>query len=173
MLYNTDTDVWEKSVTLASGVPASDGRAEITIPDYPEIDQTSLRLSQIKASISTVTSSSSTQKRLIPLAILGGIAVRVIGRAVLKYAVKKIRQKIKAEIKEAARSAALRIACEVWHKHARGVNNRQLPPCPCRKSQANGDDRYSRENLVQDLWRKKVFKRNKATNGCYRQSNVG
>ena len=28
-------------------------------------------------------------------------------------------------------------------KHDRGVNNRQLPPCSCKRSQADRDDRYT------------------------------
>ena len=172
MLYNTDTDEWEESYTLASDVPASDERAEVIIPEYPQIDETTLRLSQIRVSLSTITVSNHRQKRILPVIAIGllrGVAFKVI----LRYVRIKVKQKIKAELKEAARSAALRLACELWHKQDRGVNNRQLPPCPCKKSQANRDDRYTRENLIQDLWREEVFKRDKATGGCYRQSNVG
>ena len=172
MLYNTDTDEWEESYTLAPDVPASDERAEVIIPEYPQIDETTLRLSQIRVSLSTITPSNHRQKRLLPALAIGGL-IRVAGRAIIRYAWKKTKQKIKDELKEAERSAKLRLACELWHKLDRGVNNRQLPPCPCKKSQANRDDRYTKENIVQDLWREKVFKRDKASGGCYRQSNVG
>ena len=172
MLYNTDTDEWEESYTLASDVPASDERAEVIIPEYPQIDETTLRLSQIRVSLSTITPSNHRQKRLLPALVIGGL-IRVVGRAIIRYAWKKIKEKIKDELKEAERSAKLRLACELWHKLDRGVNNRQLPPCPCKKSQANRDDRYTKENIVQDLWREKVFKRDQASGGCYRQSNVG
>ena len=43
-------------------------------------------------------------------------------------------------------------------KHDRGVNNRRLPPCPCKRSQADGADRYTSENIIQDIWRETVSK---------------
>ena len=180
MLYNTETDQWEEAYTLASDVPASDEIAEVDIPEYLQIDERTLRLSQIRVSLSTITApSNDRQKRWIPLAItvvrliLRGVA----GRRIIRYVVKKVKRyikdKIKEELEEAARSAKLRLACELWHKLDRGVNNRRLPPCPCKKSQANRDDRYTRETPLQDLWRKKAFKKDKAKGGCYRQSSVG
>ena len=142
----------------------------MTIPDFEELDQTSLRLAQIKVSLSTATLDHNIGKRAVP--IVAGIVIRSIGRAVLRLVIKKLKEKVKKEAKEIARSAALRLACEAWYKLDRGVNNRGLPPCPCKKRQADGDDRYTREDIIQDLWRRKVFKRTKATS-CYRQSNVG
>ena len=56
-------------------------------------------------------------------------------------------------------------------KHDRGVNNRRLPPCPCKRSQADRDDRYTCENIIQDIWRRNSFKITNDTS-CYRQSNV-
>ena len=155
---------------LASDIPITDERAEVTIPDFEKLDQTSLRLAQVKVSLSTATLNHNIGKRAVPL--IAGIVIRSIGRAVLRFVIKKLKEKVKEEAKEIARSAALRLACEAWYKRARGVNNRRLPPCPCKKSQADGDDRYALENIIQDIWRRKVFKRTKATS-CYRQSNVG
>ena len=142
----------------------------MTIPDFEELDQTSLRLAQIKVSLTTATLDHTVSKRALPL--IAGIVIHSVGRAVLRLAIKKIKKKVKEEAKEIGRSAALHLACEAWYKLDRGVNNRRLPPCPCKKSQADGDDRYTRENIIQDLWRRKVFKRTKAAS-CYRQSNVG
>ena len=167
MLYNTDTDEWEESYTLASDVPASDERAEVIIPEYPQIDETTLRLSQIRVSLSTITASNHRQIRNLLASAFGSILEA--GKAIFRYT----KRKVKENIEEAARSAVLRGACESWYKLDRGVNNRQLPPCPCKKSQADRDDRYTKENFEQDLWRENVFKRDKATGGCYRQSNVG
>ena len=170
MLYNTDTNQWESSQTLASDVPASPGKAEVIIPDFPEINDTSLRLSQIRVSISNITLSGNRQKRLLPIAFY--TAARYVARAAVRYVVKETKKYIKKELKEARRSALLRGACEVWHKYDTGVDNQALPPCPCNTSQATVDDRYTQENIVQDIVRYKVFKREAATNGCYRQSSV-
>ena len=170
MLYNTDTNQWESSKTLASDVPASPGRAEVIISDFPDINDTSLRLSQIRVSISNFTLSSNRQKRLLPLVF--STAARYVGKAALRYVVKKAKKYIKNELKEARRSALLRGACEAWHKQDPGVDNQALPPCPYNIAQANVDDRYTRENIIQDYVRYKVFKRKAATNGCYRQSDV-
>ena len=150
----------------------------MTIPDFEEIDQTSMTLSEIRVSLSTVTSdhNQAVQKRVLPAILLAYRLyriIRIIRRGKLGLLIRIAgKRKIKAEAKEIARSGILRLACELWNKHDRGVNNRRLPPCPCKKSQADGDDRYTRENIIQDIWRRKVFKRTKAKS-CYRQSNVG
>ena len=138
----------------------------MTIPNFEELDQTSLRLAQIKVSLSTATLNHNIGKRALPF--IAGFVIRSIGRAVVSIVIEKIEE----EAKEIARSAALRLACEAWYKLDSGVNSRGLPPCPCKKQQADGDDRYTRENIIQDILRKEVFKRTKATS-CYRQSNVG
>ena len=95
----------------------------------------------------------------------------------MRYVWKKVKEEVietaAEEYIEARRSAALRLACEAWYKHDRGVNNRQLPPCPCKKSQARHDDRYTKENLLQGIGSISVLKRDKAKGGCYRQSSVG
>ena len=172
-MYNTDLHQWESAETLASDVPASDERAEVIIPDYPEINDTSLRLSQIRVTISNFTLSSKIQKRFLPIVLIAAhTAFRYGAKAALRYVYRKVKKIIKDEIKEAARSLALRAGCELWHKFDSGVNNQALPPCPCNKSQATVDDRYTEENRGQDYIREKYFNRNAATNGCYRQSNV-
>ena len=148
----------------------------MTIPDFEELDQTSFRLSQIRASLSTVSSDQPVQKGLLP-AILAAYKlyriIRIIRRGKLGLLVRIAGKRwLISKAKEIARSGALRLACEAWYKLDRGVNNRRLPPCPCKKSQADGDDRYTRENIIQDIWREKIFKRTTAKS-CYRQSNVG
>ena len=171
MLYNTDANQWESSKTLASNVPASPGRAEVIIPDFPEINDTSIRLSQIRVSVSNFTLSSDRQKR-VPLLPIVYTAIRYGAKAAVRYVVKGTKKYIKNELKEAVRSALLHAACEEWHKQDPGVDNEALPPCPCNTAQAKVDDRYTQENIIQDIVRHEVFKREAATNGCYRQSNV-
>ena len=147
----------------------------MTIPVFEEIDQTSITISQISISLSTVILDHD-QRKLTPAILQAYRLYRIIriirrGKLGLLIRIAGIRW-LKSEAKEIARSAALHLASEVWYKRDRGVNNRRLPPCPCKKSQADIDDRYTRENIIQDIWRRNVFKRTKATS-CYRQSNVG
>ena len=154
ILYNTDKDVWENGIILARAIPNS-GQAEVTIPDYQELDQTTVRLAHIKVSLSTQTQSSR-QKRILPAVLLGGAA-----RWALRYIVKKI-------IKDAVK----RVACEVWHNYDAGVNNARLPPCPCNTEQMGGDDRYTKEGIIKFSVSKYYFKKKKAES-CYRQASVG
>ena len=79
----------------------------MTIPDFEELDQTSLRLAQIKVSLSTATLDHNIGKRAVPL--IAGIVIHAIGIAVLRLVIIKRKEKIKEEIKEIARSAALRL----------------------------------------------------------------
>ena len=148
----------------------------MTIPDFEELDQTSFRLSQIRVSLSTISSDHTVKKRLLPAILLAYRLyriIRIIRRGKLGLLIRIAgKRKLKSEKEEILRSGILRLACEAWHKLDRGVNNQRLPPCPCKKSQADGDDRYTRENIIQDIWREKIFKRTTAKS-CYRQSNVG
>ena len=96
------------------------------------------------------------QKRLLPAIALGGLA-----RFAIRYIVKKV-------IKDAVR----RIGCEVWHTLDNGVNTQTLPPCPCKKNQANDDDRFTQEkSTFQSITR--LVKTKLKAKSCYRQSSVG
>ena len=122
--------------------------------------------------------SSKIQKRFLPIVLIAAhTAFRYGAKAALRYVYRKVKKiikdKIKDEIEEAARSLKLRAGCELWHKFDSGVNNQALPPCPCNKRQATVDDRYTEESGVEDYIRQEYFNRNAATNGCYRQSDVG
>ena len=55
-------------------------------------------------------------------------------------------------------STAGRLLCEVWHFADRGVDERQIPPCPCNKNQAKDDSRYEQETGTgADILRKHAF----------------
>ena len=153
-LYNTEADVWEDDIILARTIPNS-GQAEVIIPDYQELDQTSVRLAHIKVTLSAQTQSSR-QKRILPAVLIGGAA-----RWALRYIVKKV-------IKDAVK----RLACEVWHKLDAGVNNARLPPCPCNIEQMRGDDRYTKEGAIMHSVNKYYFKKKNA-DSCYRLASVG
>ena len=103
------------------------------------------------------------QKRLLPAIVFGGLA-----RFAIKYIAKKVKEYVKEKVKDAAR----RIACEVWHKFDNGVNTQTLPPCPCKKNQANDDDRFTQERSIFQSITSHV-KTNRKAESCYRQSSVG
>ena len=176
--YSTKTVQWEPATDLATNIPITNERAEVTIPVFEEIYQTSIIISQISVSLTTVyfDLDQADQGKPTSAILLAYRLYRIIhiirrGKLVLLIRIAGM-TKFKLETREIERSAALRLASEAWYKRDRGVNNRQLPPCPTKKSQADKDDRYIRETIIQDIWRIKVFKRTKATS-CYRQSNVG
>ena len=115
-----------------------------------------MSLVQIKVTLSSYNGNQHPQKRLLPaIAALGGLA-----RFAIKYIVKKV-------IKDAVR----RIGCEVWHGLDNGVNTQTLPPCPCKKKQANDDDRFTQEkSIFQSITR--LVKTKLKAESCYRQSSV-
>ena len=140
-------------MNLVEDVP-NNGRAHVNIPDLQEIDETSLSLVQIKVTLSSYNGNQHAQKRLLPAIALG------LARFAIKYVVKKV-------IKDAAR----RIGCEVWHSFDNGVNTQTLPPCPCKKKQANDDDRFTQEkSIFQSITR--LVKTKLKAESCYRQSSV-
>jgi deleted-in-malignant-brain-tumors protein 1 len=151
IFYDTETDKWEERITLASNVAAGDGVAEVIIP---EVDETSIKLSQIKVSLSTINENE----------------IQKIFMLLKKIAKKLLRFVFKNVIKDVAASVAQRLACEAWyHYGSSSVDNRRLPPCPCTKSQADKDDRYNEEH---NIWRQVTFNKKKART-CYSQSNIG
>ena len=141
------------AMNLVEDVP-NNGRAHVNIPDLQEIDETSLSLVQIKVILSSYNGNQHPQKRLIPVFALGGLGLNAI-----KYIAKKL-------IKHAAR----RIGCEIWHYLDNGVNRQSLPPCPCKKKQANDDDRFTQESIFQSIT--SLVKTKLKAESCYRQSST-
>ena len=154
---------------LVTDVP-NNGSAEVTVPDYEELDQTSVRLAEIKVSLSTATINP--VKRALPALPIVIAVLKVLGRYIARHAIRYIKKKIKEESKEAAVSLAKRLACEVWYAHDNGINTNTLPPCPCNTDQMGSDDRYTKENIIHFLINRKVFQKSKASS-CYRQASVG
>ena len=152
-------------MNLVEDVP-NNGRAHVNIPDLQEIDETSLSLVQIKVTLSSYNGNQHPQKRFLPV-----IAIAV-ARFAIRYIVKKGIEYVKEKVKETAEDAARRIACEVWHKFDNGVNTQTLPPCPCKKKQANDDDRFTQEKGLFERAARRVKTEFKAES-CYRQSSVG
>ena len=117
-----------------------------------------MSLVQIKVTLSSYNGSQHRQQESLPPIALGGLA---------RFAIKNIVKKVNDKVKNAAR----RIACEVWHALDNGINTQTLPPCPCKKKQANDDDRFTQEKSIFQSITSLVKTRFKAES-CYRQSSV-
>ena len=159
MTFIENEDQWKEAFVLASNIPNS-GNISVTLPSVPSINKTEfgLQLSMLKISVSSSSDSfvsrrsaseSSTAILLTKYKKWGKLLV--IGY--LKY------------------SIAARVLCEVWHSETPSVDQRQLPPCPCRKDQALRDDRYDKETGdLADFLRKTFFHR--GSESCFRQATV-
>ena len=148
-------------MNLVEDVP-NNGRAHVNIQDLQEIDETILSLVQIKVTLSSYNGNQHPQKRLLP-----AIALRGLARSAIQYIAKKAKDNNKNKLKNAAR----RLACEVWHTLDNGINTQTLPPCPCKKKQANDDDRFTQEKSIFQSITSLVKTKSKAES-CYRQSSV-
>ena len=151
--------------------------AEVTIPDYSNIDQTTVKLSQIQVFISTI-GENEIEKRafFLPFVVrtVVGYVANKVKKPIIRHLIKRFGDKIEKEAKEIERSALLRGGCELWYNYfSTNINPRSLPPCPCKKSQADQDDRFEKEGIVRDLLSYYLFNKKKALGGCYSQSNVG
>lgn len=131
-----------------TGVP-NNGDAVVTVPSFQDIDQTALRLALVKVSLN-----------------IEGLQQKTTLGAIARFAIKHVVKKVLTDI-------AKRVACDIWHRSSRGVNNDRLPPCPCTIEQMNNDlDRYTKERPFQFFISKYFFKKSQASY-CYRQTNVG
>ena len=148
--------------------------AEVTIPDYSNINQTTVKLSQVQVFISTI-GENEIEKRTFVLPFLTRAALHYIAnevkKPVVRYVVKRFGGKNVEEAKEVERSALLHGSCELWYNYfSTSINPESLPPCPCTKSQADHDDRFEKEGIVRELISYNVNDKKKS---CYSQSNVG
>ena len=170
-MYSSDSDQWENEVILANNVRNSDGRVEVVIPEISELEP-DITASQIRLSFSTRNGTENSRvKRAVPLI---PIALAAAGRVLLRLAIRGIKWYVKKKIKEIRDNpydAAKRVACEAWHLTADRVNTQNLPPCPCNRKQAKGDDRFEKQNLLHLIASKTFFKKKKAWS-CYRQSSI-
>lgn len=153
-LYNPNTDTWEDNVVLATDAPNT-GEVPVTVPDFQNIDQNSMRVALMKVSLNGSRNGNSRRKRVIPALALGAI-----GRSALRFLMKKTITDI-----------GKRLLCNAWHSGTRGINRNRLPPCPCNLEQMSIDDRYTKEKPFQFYTSKYFFRKFKATS-CYRQTNA-
>ena len=156
--YKEDEGEWEETAVLATDLP-NNGRASVRLPDIRSLDESrSLDLALIKLTlnISTSTTQSSSVKR---------------STSFISRLLRKVKRFTKARaIGSLKRSAAKRLLCEVWHFADRGVDERQIPPCPCTKDKAKEDARYEQETGAFAGILRRYFHR--GSESCYRQTTA-
>lgn len=155
--YKENDEEWEETATLATDLH-NNGRTSVRLPDIQPLDESrSLDLTLIQVTLNT--STSITQSPRMKRSTSGVL--------------RRLRQFSKGlAIGYLKSSIVKRLLCEAWHFADRGVNVRQIPPCPCKKSQANGDSRYEQETgAVADILREHVF--HPGSESCFRQTTAG
>ena len=159
--YKEDEGEWEETAVLATDLP-NNGHASVSLPDIQSLDESRpLDLALIKLSLNASTSvtQSSSVKR---------------STSFILRLLEKVKRFTKAKalgyLKDLKKSTAKRLLCEVWHFADRGVDERQIPPCPCTKDQAKGDSRYEQETGTFAGILRKYFHR--GSESCYRQTTA-
>ena len=160
--YKKDEEEWEETAVLATDL-LNNGRASVRLPNIQPLDQSrslDLALIQVTLNTSTSTAQSSQMKR------------STSHKARILRLLKKLRRFTKPRVIGSLKSSiARRLLCEVWHLADRGINERQIPPCPCTKHKANEDSRYGEETgAVGNILRKYVF--HPGSESCYRQTTA-
>ena len=155
--YKENDEEWEETVMLATDLQ-NNGRASVRLPDIQPLDESrSLDLTLIQVTLNT--STSITQSPRMKGSTSG--ILRRLRRFSKGLAIGYLKLSI-----------TNRLLCEAWHFADRGVDVRQIPPCPCKKSQANGDSRYEQETgAVADILREHVF--HPGSESCFRQTTAG
>ena len=160
--YKKDEGEWEKTAVLATDLP-NNGRASVMLPDIQPLDRSrslDLALIQVALNASTSVAQSSHMRR------------STSQKSRVLRLLKKLRRFTKPRVIGSIKSSiARRLLCEVWHLADRGINERQIPPCPCTKDKANEDSRYEQERgAVANALRKYVF--HPGSESCYRQTTA-
>ena len=140
---------------LATNIPNVKSHETLLIPNYKEINPLSIRLVQIRLSISINPQSSVSPS-------LAAVLNRVT-KSVLRYIVRKIE-----------RNPSKRLTCERWYNYDEGAKRlpRRLPPCPCTILQMRTDSRYRQETPFQFTVSRVFFKKSKAVS-CFRERSIG
>ena len=151
--YKEDEEEWEETAMLATDLP-NNGRASVRLPDIEPLDESrSLDLTLIQVTLNTSTSTTQSPR--------------------MKRSTSRVLRRLRRFSKGLAigyttASIAGRLLCEAWHFADRGVDETQIPPCPCNKGQAKNDSRYKQENGTgADILREYVF--HPGSESCFRQ----
>ena len=160
--YKKDDREWEETAVLATDL-LNNGRASVRLPNIQPLDQSrslDIALIQVTLNASTSVAQSSHMKR------------STSHKSRVLRLLKKLKRFTKARVIGSLKSSiARRLLCEVWHLADRGINERQIPPCPCTKDKANEDSRYEQETgAVANTLRKYVF--HPGSESCYRQTTA-
>ena len=154
--YKEDEEEWEETAMLATDLH-NNGRASVRLPDIEPLDESrSLDLTLIQVALNTSTSTTQSPR--------------------MKRSTSRVLRRLRRFSKGLAigylkASIAGRLLCEVWHFADRGVDETQIPPCPCNKSQAKNDSRYEQETGTgADILREYVF--HPGSESCFRQTTA-
>ena len=156
--YKESDGEWEETAVLATDL-SNNGRASVMLPNIDPLDE-SRPLDLILIQMTLNTSTSITQSQPMKRSILSRARravkqfskVQLLGFSVASYVVERL----------------LRDLCEVWSFYDRGVDERRIPPCPCRKDQADEDSRYKEETGTKAL--REYF--HPGSKNCYRQKTA-
>ena len=152
--YKEDDGEWEETAVLATDLP-NNGRASVMLPNIEPLDESRpLDLTLIRVTLNT--STSITQSQRMKRSILS----RALGT------LKEFSKTLLLWLLEESFPTQRRQLCEKWHLDDRGVDERRLLPCPCRKDQAEGDRlQYIKETGADAL--REYF--HPGSESCYRQ----
>ena len=154
--YKEDEGEWEETAVLATDLP-NNGRASVMLPNIEPLDESRpLDLILIRMTLNTSTSITRSPRMKRSILSRAWKAVKQFSKVVLLW------------LLEESYPIRRRLLCEVWHLADRGVNERRLPPCPCREGQAEEDSEYIRETGADAL--REYF--HPGSKSCYRQNAV-
>ena len=154
--YKESDGEWEETAVLATDL-SNNGRASVMLPNIDPLDESRpLDLTLIRMTLNTSTSITLSQP---------------MKRSILSRAWRAVKQFSKVRLLwllEESFPDERRDRCEVWSFDDRGVDERRIPPCPCRKDQADEDSRYEEETGTKAL--REYF--HPGSKNCYRQKTA-
>jgi hypothetical protein len=157
LVYNEETEELEQTMMLATDLPNT-GFAQVQLPNSPTFStsQNDVHAAIVQLSVNTSTTTIPVNKRA---------AHRFRLRRVLPWAKRFTKLGTISFIKF---FVAKRLLCEVWAAATPRFPRRSIPPCPCTKNDAVGDDRYVTDEAPERV--RRFF--HKGSSSCYRQANV-
>jgi hypothetical protein len=154
IMFDDETETWQEEDILASNISNVDSTANVTIPDYSHVSTLSIKISEIRLSVSVSNTSS------VPRSLAENI-LHKSHRSVLRYIVRKV-----------YKDTSKRFACEDWYEQDDGITGTKLPSCPCNLFQMRADSHFKIETPFQFVVSRVFFRKSNAIS-CYRQGNIG
>ena len=159
--YKESDGEWEETAVLATDL-SNNGRASVMLPNIDPLDESRpLDLTLIRMTLNTSTSITQSQPMKRSIRSRAWRAVKQFSKVQLLWLLEEPEESEESYVVE----RLLRKRCEVWSFDDRGVDERRIPPCPCRKDQADEDSRYEEETSSKAL--REYF--HPGSKNCYRQ----